>query len=428
MRGQPHFIPLALLVLSSVEHLIYFTQMHVRVGQKGTANMTARPSSPTSMLWAHQLKREHGYLVKRMQDLETSSDRQNMRIKTAETAAKSGSNVDVATLAKQIKALEEGGVTNRLARLENEMKLKTEELEAGSEAITAQVAAMQKDTEAVDEDKRKAFSKDKALLKRIGELETGLKTYEQYMVQLGRRVDASRLEQISAQLEGLSKQVAREGSQVKTLTESFTALEVANEELKRSNQHMTRELEKLAARPVAAVATPQAEKKDDDVDAGADDEQQEQDLTATSIDLTAPPKTKKRKGHKWAGGSADRDIVKAGAQMFGDTMVMTSDNRPDDPQQHEESEDEAPVPKKRRLPPKPKQKIKPIPPHLRPPPSSDQPKAKSHKWSGGGADRDIIRGAQGDNTRSSRQGDIVRRGRGWIEVEVSQGAEKDSTG
>lgn len=367
--------------------------------------MAARPSSPTSLLWAHQLKREHGYLLKRMQDLEASSDRQSKRIKTAETAVKSGSNADVATLAKQIKALEDGGVSSRLSKLENEMRYKTEELEAGSEAITLQVAAIQKDNETHDEEKRKAFTKEKALLKRIGELETGLKTYEHSMLQLGRRVDDNRLDQIKGQLEVLSKEVAREGVQMKKLTESVDVLEVANEELKKSNQHLTAELEKLTAQPAVVSEAPHA-----DVDA------EKQDVS--SVTDVAPQKSKKKKDknkrHKWSGGGADRDIIITGAQMFGDTVIAASSKGQQNSQQPdtEDSEDEAAMSKKSRAPPKSKPKRKPVPPHLRPvTPSNSLKSAKSHKWSGGGADRDIIRS-----------------GRGWIEVVDSLEAEEDSTG
>lgn len=356
------------------------------------------------------MKREHGHLLKRMQDLEASSERQNKRIKTAETAAKSGASADLATLAKQVKALEDGGVGRRLSKLENDIRNKTEELDAGSKAITMQVTAMQRDAEALDEEKRTAFAKEKALLKRIAELETGLKNYEQAMVQVGRRIDETRLEQIKAQLEGLSQQVAKEGSQMKKFAESVTVLEVANEELKKSNQFLSTELEKVAARAAAPSGA-----------AVGGEEDETQDLS--SNDDVAPRNLKKGKRHGWTGGGSDRDIVASGTQMFPQTAAAASrkESEPAD------DEDDVTVSKKPRPPPR-KQKYKPIPPHLRPATPKDQanPK-KSHRWGGGGADKDILRAGRGGNQvlDGGATQDIVRSGRGWYEVVVSPGAEDE---
>lgn len=362
----------------------------------------ARPSSPTSLLWVHQLKRENGHLLKRMQDLEASNERQAKRVKTIETNAKSGADADIATLAKQIKTLDESGVGRRLAHLEHEVKQKTQDLEAGSEAITVQIAAMRKESDATGEEKRKAFSREKTLLKRIGELETGLKTYEQSLVQVGRRVDESRLEQIRDQLKGLSKQLTAEGSQMKRLTESVAVLEVANEELRKSNQGLAAQIEKLAARPTAVVEMPQSIAK-----AGND-----RDLLSSTIEA-APLKAKKKgkKHHKWSGGGADRDIIMSGTQLLSDTTLTSRMMQQGDTDQLEDSDDEAQI-KTTRTVPKSKQKYKPIPPHLRLPTSDGQANSKkSHKWAGGGTDRDIIRS-----------------GRGWIEVATSPDAGDEPAG
>ena len=348
--------------------------------------MAPGPSSPTSLLWAHQLKREHGFLLKRMQDIEASSERQAKRIKTAEAAAKSGSEHDIATLAKRIQALDQDGINARLTKLEDETRRKISSLEAESEATTLQVATMHKTAESQDDEKRKAFSKEKALLKRIGEIETGLKTYEQSLVQMGRRVNEDRLEEIRGQLNELVKQVEREGSEMKRLAESVTELERANEQLKKSNKQLAAELQKFADRPavIAKVAETNAS-------TGAEDPDEN-----SAIEV-APRKARKKKPHRWSGGGADRDIIKSGAQLFDKPFLRQPPTKKSNANgEPADSEDGAATPRKLHLPPKAKEKFRPIPPHLRPktPASQVNPK-KSHKWSGGGTDKGIISSGKG---------------------------------
>lgn len=338
------------------------------------AIMAARPSSPTSLLWAHQLKREHGYLLKRMQEVEASNERQAKRIKKAETAATSGFNADIAALAKQVKALDEDHVRTRLSKLEDDFKQKTEKLEAGTETISTQIAAVKRDAEGKDEEKRKAFCKEKALLKRIVELETGLDTYKQQMDQIGQSLDQPHFDHVKDQLEALSKQVLREGSHMKMLAESVTALEGANQELKKSNHQMAAKLEGVIAsrRAVCSDAT--------QVDATTSVMR-----NPLSDIIVAPQRSTRSKRHRSSNGGADRDIIAHSTQMFGtDTISAVS-------QGHEESECEARLSEKARAPPKHKQKGKPVPRHLHAVAPINATNFKSHKWSGGGADKDVIR-------------------------------------
>ena len=49
------------------------------------------PSDPTALLWAHQLKREHGLLLDRMQKLEAAID----RVEKSATAAANKNDQEV---------------------------------------------------------------------------------------------------------------------------------------------------------------------------------------------------------------------------------------------------------------------------------------------------------------------------------------------
>lgn len=332
--------------------------------------MAARPSSPTSLLWAHQLKREHGFLLQRMQDLEAKNESQEARIKTAESAAKSNSNSEIAELAEQVKALNEAGMEKRIANMERDVAEKLDDVQAESEAHTLQIASLQNAENMAEEERRKAVSKDKALLKRIGEVEEGLQKYEKSLDRMGKRLDETRFEQIKGQLDGLTKQVQREGEQMKWLTESINALEAANAELIKASEKLETELSKMAAKAASA------EKK------------KSERTSAANVQVEPPAKggaeqeQPKKKSHKWAGGGADRDIIRMGSDLFGTPSTV---------QRSPHTATKEP-PKKKPAPPGPKKKPQPPLPNQQRITSSDSsgtPK-KSHRWAGGGADKDII--------------------------------------
>ena len=379
----------------------------------------ARPSSPTSLLWAHQLKREHGYLLKRMQDLESASQKQESRVKDAESAAKANASGDISNLAKEVKALDYAGVRKRINDMERDVTQKLDDVQAENEAMTMQIESLKKDEWLVEEERKKNLSKDKALLKRIGEVEEGLKKYEKSLDQVGRRINATQFEQITEQLDMLTKQVKQEGTQMKMLTESVNALEEANAELRKANGRLETELKNPASR---LPALPSQGRTIPDEDAGPGAEATPDVESANT----------KKKSHKWSGGGADKDIIRQVSSKVNDRPIPIPKSQP---KPSTVSKKAALAPKKTPAPKKAPVKKKPAVPKA-PGPSSDR---KSHKWAGGGADRAIIsQGLSQDpiiikqepmdddddviepptkklkHTASGKP--IVRSGKGWYEV------------
>ncbi|KAK3719002.1 hypothetical protein LTR37_004565 [Vermiconidia calcicola] len=382
----------------------------------------ARPSSPTSLLWAHQLKREHGHLLKRMQDLESTSEKQENRIKSAEVAAKANASGEVAALAAQVKALDKSGVDQRLSIMERDVTRKVDDVQADSEAMTLQIAEMQKKGErAAEEERKKNLQKDKALLKRIGEVEEGLKTYEKSLDSIGKRINGTQFELIKQQLEGLSKQVNEEGPQMKMLGESVAALEAANDELRKANERLDKEVKNVASKSFDMSAKHSSK--------AASAEAQAQSGAIPETDSSRP-----KKSHKWSGVGADRDIVRTGSALFGHEIVAS----------HSPASRVVKLATTTKKPPGPKKKAVPKKRAVPKDPLTPGGK-KSHKWGGGGADRDIIQAGLTDSgSKRSRPvedepepaeepkkqkprttgnpavypgGKIVRAGKGWFEVE-----------
>ncbi|KAK1068657.1 hypothetical protein LTR12_016969 [Friedmanniomyces endolithicus] len=270
--------------------------------------MTPRPASPTSLLWAHQIKRENGHLLGRIQKLESANDQHENRLKHAESAAKSHANQDMAALAERVKALDQSGIPERLAKVEKDVMSKLVDVQADTEAVILKVSSMEKDEAMAEEERRKAFNKDKALLKRLGEAEENLKKYEQLLERVGRRVDEQSIGNIRVRLDALSTQVGKEGSEMKLMVESIIVLERANAELRSANDKLAIEVEKLAAKSsamasVSGQAASVPAKKQAGKRAASDFEFGEEAQTPQ------PSLKKKKPSHKWAGGGADKDII-----------------------------------------------------------------------------------------------------------------------
>ncbi|KAI6800029.1 hypothetical protein KC350_g15930 [Hortaea werneckii] len=268
--------------------------------------MTPRPVSPTSLFWGHQLKREHGHLLARLQQLESAGKQQGERIQKAESAAKETVSRDIAALTEQVRGLSEADFNQRLSKMGEEVMSKLEDVQAEHEATMIKVASLDKDGAEVEEERRKALTREKALLQRVNEAEKGLEKYRENLQNVGRQVDEINMSAIKTQLENLTQQVLNEGAEMKRLEDSVHMLEAANEELLKANERLVAEMARMAETRNSAPAAQPISKP---TSKSASAESETPDADELDSDGEAPRK-KKKKSHKWAGGGADRDIIR----------------------------------------------------------------------------------------------------------------------
>ncbi|RMZ19452.1 hypothetical protein D0859_16553 [Hortaea werneckii] len=268
--------------------------------------MTPRPDSPTSLLWGHQLKREHGHLLARLQQLESAGKQQGERIEKAESAARETVSRDIAALTEQVRGLSEGDFNQRLSKMGEEIMSKLEDVQAEHEATMIKVASLDKDGAEVEEERRKALTREKALLQRVNEAEKGLERYRENLQNVGRQVDEINMSAIKTQLENLTQQVLSEGAEMKRLEDSVHMLEAANEELLKANERLVAEMARMAETRNSAPAA-QPISKPVSTSASAESETPDADELDSENEM---PRKKKKKSHKWAGGGADRDIIR----------------------------------------------------------------------------------------------------------------------
>lgn len=324
-------------------------------------------SNPTSLLWAHQLKREHAFLLKRMQDLESGQKIEQKRQKSAEGAAKSATAIDIATLRTQ------------LAEMEKHFNERLDGIDIQGKAMTGRLDEVQQSQSLAAKEKTQLLAKEITLLKRIAEVEAGLSKYRASQEQLGKRIDHVLYERTKSLLEGLTAQVEVQGSEMEGLKESIVALDKTQAQLLRANEKLEKQIKKVELKPeTSAGAVKDLEGAEKTVDA---------DLVPVAAQDAKQPQSKK-KSHKWVGGGADRDIIQQGSELGFTTRSCAS--RPA-PAPAFTSKAQNTTQRKQPAPPKYKAKKK-VPPRGQDGSSS----TKSHKWSGGGADRSVIAAGASD--------------------------------
>lgn len=273
------------------------------------------PSSPTSLLWAHQLKRENAYLLNRLKKLEAANESQAQRLRAAEAAAKHHASEDLAALAEKVQALDESGIANRFHQIEQIVMSRLRDIEAGNEAIAIKVASFERDETVAEDERRRALNKEKTLLKRLADVEESLKQYEEWRTKLQYQVDGEGLTKIKGQLEDLAEQVKREGAEMRFLEESVMAMERVNIELRKAVEGLRVEFAAKVEepkKPAQPEALPSVETETAGKRPALASVQTNEEGTLTSEE---PSPKKKKKSHKWAGGGADRDIIAQGTQL-----------------------------------------------------------------------------------------------------------------
>lgn len=200
------------------------------------ANSGDAPTSfPTSLLWAHQMKRENALLMGRMKKLE-----EHLARFETEAAAKDDGGARVSSLEKRLDAVSKKQQQDD-EKLRKETLEKFENLQGDVEAITLQIAAL---VPKVDQ---------------IQEVEQRLKEYELWRTELGRFVDEEKMGQIRERLRVLSVRIDGGEQSQQDVRRNVEVLEEVASTLKKGYEELQAELKEIAARPMQQNVVPAAD-------------------------------------------------------------------------------------------------------------------------------------------------------------------------
>lgn len=225
-------LPSASTQLNSTQlHPLYFvlSDATVKMGH-------ARTTSPTALLWAHQLKREHNHLMIRIKTLEAANSTLGTRMsdaeKSAQDAAKAIETVD--ELSARVQAIEEDDKSQqqRFGELDRDRGERFEKLGEGVKKVEKRLQTLEKDLDDRDEEsqeKKEIGAQEKQLLvDRLDKLErehAKLKEMAAKGEKLTRKDDAASTKVLNRRIEALEARRNEEGSKVKSMLEKFEKIE-----------------------------------------------------------------------------------------------------------------------------------------------------------------------------------------------------------
>lgn len=197
--------------------------------------MVPRPSSPTSLLWAHQLKREHTHLLERVRGLEATRDTYDARLKAAEGSnqAVRHSVADTAQLKARIAAVEEGDedVRDLIEKLDAERRVWMSDVDGKLQALERRLTPLEEEGDCIDEERAKDASRHEAILDRLEAIEAAQEKNSRAAEKLGRKDDPSDTRVLNRRLELLETRSNENGAMTKAVSDRITTLEKANHEL-----------------------------------------------------------------------------------------------------------------------------------------------------------------------------------------------------
>jgi chromosome segregation ATPase len=197
---------------------------------------STRTSSPTALLWAHQLKREHNHLLNRIKTLEAANSTLNSRMNATEASAQNALKAtdSVKELSLKVQAIEadDESQQRRFKELDHDRGERFGKLGEGVQKIEKQLKALEtalhnRDDES--QEKRKCAAREKELVvDRIEKLEgecAKLKEGAAKGEKLARKDDSANTKVLNRRIEALEARRKEENLKVKTTLERLENIE-----------------------------------------------------------------------------------------------------------------------------------------------------------------------------------------------------------
>ena len=201
-----------------------------------TNTMNVHTTSPTALLWAHQLKREHNHLLSRIKTLEeansTLTSRMNIAEKSIQDAVKAIEKVNELSLKVQLIEEDDSSQHRRFEQLDRDRGERFEKLGEGVKKVERRLRALEKDLEDRDEEseekKEVSARENELLVDRMDKLEKEYAKLGKDAAKgekLARKDDAANTKVLNRRIEALETKRNEEGMKVKSMLEKFENME-----------------------------------------------------------------------------------------------------------------------------------------------------------------------------------------------------------
>lgn len=213
-----------------------------------------RPTSPTSLLWAHQLKREHGLLTDRQRTLETLVSRIEEQASSAVRSALEDRKALEAKIEELYRA--DAKTQKSILDLQSHESATLDELKEQVGVIRGSVDGLESARVTAESDKRRAMEGQVAVLRRIGDIEARLKSADEVVESLKMKVDGHvSAEDVHAligevrRLESLMSQARDQNSiTIARFEERVDDMSSGVERIRQENEALRKEMDRLATK------------------------------------------------------------------------------------------------------------------------------------------------------------------------------------
>ncbi|PPJ51535.1 hypothetical protein CBER1_09195 [Cercospora berteroae] len=207
------------------------------------------PSEPTSLLWAHQIKREHGHISDRLSQLEAAIGRLE-----AQATVDRDREAEATALSQQLHAYtEENSKKNATAadeaiqQVRKDVSEQFEDVKGRLEAIIAKLDAVDRDTEDAAAKKKDEFNREVDMLKRVKRVEEEIDQYRNSLTAIGKQLDEQCVHMVQEQIKKLLQEAKNAGDDHEKVKENLEMIENALVALKQEKEKVLAEVQETAA-------------------------------------------------------------------------------------------------------------------------------------------------------------------------------------
>jgi hypothetical protein len=230
--------------------------------------MAPRPSSPTSLLWAHQIKRENAHLLGRVNAIETTTEELKSHVSTIDAFSNDTCETvkTCASIEMRVRLIEEDDKEQqmRFGALDKDRNDRIEKQESTLKLMEKKVKALETRYVQSKEEHTETARRDKeAALKRIENLETALETLTANNIAHKRKeLDNIALNQtVSERVKQLEERQKHDHSSIDALNKRLKMIEQAKmysgeQQVTVSNADRNQQLQLLSQTPILRPPSP----------------------------------------------------------------------------------------------------------------------------------------------------------------------------
>ncbi|KAF2217674.1 hypothetical protein CERZMDRAFT_80378 [Cercospora zeae-maydis SCOH1-5] len=214
------------------------------------------PSSPTSLLWAHQIKREHGHLSERLSRLEAAISRLE-----AKATVEKDREAELAALSQQLQTYadenskkNESAAEAAIQQVRQEVSESFEDIKGRLEAVLSKLDAVDREAEDAAAKKKEDFTREVDMLKRVKRIEEEIDEYRSSLTAIGKQLDEQCVQKVQAQVKKLLQETKDAGDDRQKVKKNLSMLEDALAALREENEKLVAEVQDAKAKMVETTS------------------------------------------------------------------------------------------------------------------------------------------------------------------------------